>query len=220
MVKKKIIICSESLREETADSKFEEKYSYDSEAVIRLLKNNIDELGKEIVDTEPIGFGGKEKLFEDFPGFVESKFAEFRYRKDVEIYIVVIIDADTRDGRKISGKRKQLENKVKKLLSEAEFDRIKIIFAVQAIEAWILAEEKGLNAYLNTPGKVKHENNPEAIEKPKEKLKGHFQKCDRKYTPQDLRELLPKVQISELLRCKHFKEFYEHILEIVKTTSD
>lgn len=217
MVKKRIILCSESLRDLPARirSNTGEKFSYDSQAIIDLLKNNIPEIEEENVKIEPIGFGGKENFRKQVPRFTRDKFAEYRHRTDEKIYIVALMDSDTNDGNKIGGKKRQISNRVKELISQEEFTRFKMAFSVQAIEAWVLADEKSLNSILGTRGKVKHVNSPEEIEMPKEVLKGHFQKASKRYTPQVLREILPTLQVAELLRCKHFREFYEHVCHIV-----
>ncbi len=50
--------------------------------------------------------------------------------------------------QKIAGFRRQLGNQICKAIRNQEFDRVHILFAVQAIEAWILADEHKVNEYL------------------------------------------------------------------------
>ncbi len=94
------------------------------------------------------------------------------------------------------------------------------MFAVQTIEAWILADEKELNKYLGVTNKAKRESEPEKIDNPKQIVKNFFNHCGRHYNPpQDLLQLLPRLQVAELLRCKHFKEFYQCVKKIVEVSS-
>lgn len=218
MVKRKIILCSESQGLAQSQIKPPEKYSIDGEAVMGLLKNNIAALRDELVEMEAVGFNGKDQFMEKAPSFVKNKFAEFRHRsQEFEIFVIALRDADTSDGKKISGIRRKLNEKVKKLIGEQEFQRMHVTFAVQAIEAWLLADEKKLNEYLGFTNKVKRENEPEKIEKPKVVVQNLFEQCGRKYNPQELLRLLPQLRLAELLRCKYFKEFYNCVQTIAGT---
>jgi len=162
MVNRKIVICSESLRLPRVATSPDEKFSIDSEAIIGLLKNNIEALQAGSIGIEAAGFGGKDEFMKEVPFFVLSKFAEYRHRNQaIEIFIIAVRDADTSDGKKISGIRRKLADKIRKLIGAQEFNRVHIMFAVQAIEAWILADEQKLNEYLGVTNKVKHINEPE-----------------------------------------------------------
>jgi len=217
MVNRKIVICSESLRLPRVAASPDEKFSIDSEAIIGLLKNNIEALQAGSIGIEAAGFGGKDEFMKEVPFFVLSKFAEYRHRNQaIEIFIIAIRDADTSDGKKISGIRRKLTDKIRKLIGAQEFNRVHIMFAVQAIEAWILADEQKLNEYLGVTNKVKHINVPEKIEHPKQAVQNLFVQCGRKYSPQQLQDLLPQLQVSELRRCKHFNELYTCVQKIVE----
>lgn len=218
MVKRKIILCFESRGLIQSPIKPPEKYSIDGEAIIGLLKSNIAALETESLEIEAIGFNGKDAFMERVPTFVKNKFAEFRHRsQEIEVFIIALRDSDTSDGKKIAGLRQKLTNKIKKLIGEQEFQRVHIMFAVQAIEAWILSDEKELNKYLEVTNKAKRESEPEKIDNPKQIVKNFFEHCGRQYNPQELLQLLPRLQVSELSRCKHFKEFYACVQKVVET---
>lgn len=220
MVKRKIFLCSESLGLAQLPGQPPQKYSADGEAIIDLLKNNMEALREGVVEIEAIGFGGKSKFMEKVPNFVKNKFAEYRLRHDeVEIFVIALRDADTDDGKKISGIRRKLADKIKKLIQEQEFGRVHIMFAVQAIEAWILADEQKLNEYLRVTNKAKRINEPEKVDNPKLAGKNFFEQFGGEYTPQKLLDLLSRLRISELLRCKHFKEFYTCVQKIVEVSA-
>lgn len=220
MVKRKIVICSESLRLSKAPTTQNEKYSIDGEAVIGLLKTNVEALRTGLAGIEAAGFGGKDEFMSDVPYFVLSKFAEYRHRSnEFELFIIALRDSDTNDSKKISGIRRKLADKIKKLIGVQEFNRVHIMFAVQAIEAWVLADEQKLNEYLKVTNKAKHINEPEKIDNPKQVVQNFFQQCGRKYTPQELLNLFPQLRILELLRCKHFKEFYACVQKIVEASA-
>jgi hypothetical protein len=162
MVKRKIILCSESLRIAEASATSIEKYSYDG-SNIELLKNNIEALRIGEVEIEPVGFGGKDQFMNDLPLVAKNRFAEYRHRtNEVELFIIALRDSDTIDGKKIAGIRRKLVDKIKKLIREQEFGRVRIMFAVQAIEAWILADEQKLNDYLGEiyPARFAHFASP------------------------------------------------------------
>lgn len=219
MVKRKIILCSESLRLERKPPRPDEKLSVDGRAIIGLLKNHVEALRTGRVEIEAIGFGGKTKFMKDVPFFVENKFAEYRrHAGAVEIFIIALRDADTSDSKKISEIRNQLKDKIRKLISPNAFKRVHVNFAVQAIEAWVLADEKRLNEYLKVSNKVKHENAPETLKNPKPKLANYFVSClEREYNTDDLLHLLPTLHLDALLRCAHFKEFYACVENICNT---
>jgi hypothetical protein len=88
-------------------------------------------------------------------------------------------DSDTNDGKKIASIRRKLADKIKKLIQEQKSGRVHILFAVQAIEAWVLAEAQKLNEYLGVTNKVKHINEPEKIDNPKQVVQNLFQQCGR-----------------------------------------
>jgi hypothetical protein len=218
MVKRRIIFCSESLRVPTGPTKPDQQYSIDAQAIIELLKNNFPVLREDLVETEPRGFKGKDDFMKKVPTLVKNTFETFRHRlHELEIFIIALRDTDTKDGKKISAIRRKLADKIKKLISEQEFQRVHIMFAVQAIEAWVLADVQKLNEYLGVTNKAKHENEPEKIEKPKQKVQNLFMECGKQYTPQALLDLLPHLRVLELLRCKHFKELYDCVQKIVET---
>ncbi len=91
MVKRKIILCSESRGLIQLPIKPPEKYSIDGEAIIGLLKNNIAALDTESFAIEAIGFNVKDAFMEKVPNFVKNKFAEFRHRsQQVEVFIIAL----------------------------------------------------------------------------------------------------------------------------------
>lgn len=220
MVKRKIILCSESLRIVKPIAQQPEQYSYDGKAIIGLLKNEIEALRIGKVDIQPIGFEGKDQFMKELPLVVRNTFEQYRHgNSQIELFIIALRDSDTNDGKKISGFRRKLVDKIKKLISEQEFNRVHIMFAVQAIEAWILADENALNKYLGVTNKVKHINEPEKVENPKQVVQNFFQQFGRKYTPQELLNLLPQLRVSELLRCEHFNKLYTCVKEIVEASA-
>jgi hypothetical protein len=169
MVKRKIILCSESLRIVKPIAQQPEQYSYDGKAIIGLLKNEIEALRIGKIDIQAIGFEGKDKFMKELPLVVRNTFEQYRHgNSPIELFIIALRDSDTIDGKKISGFRRKLADKIKKLISEQEFNRVHIMFAVQAIEAWILAGENALNKYLGVANKLKHINEPEKVDNPKQ----------------------------------------------------
>lgn len=222
MVKRKIILCSESQKVVQSPLKPPEKYSIDGEAIVNLLKNNIAALRAGAVEIEPIGFNGKDEFMKRVPNFVKNKFAEYREKPSkldkIEVFVIALTDADTAVGQKIAGLRQKLSNQIKKLIPQAEFRRVYFMFAVQAIEAWLLADERKLNEYLGEANKIKRENDPEKIDNPKQRIESIFRECGRQYETQDRLSLLPQLRISELQRCKHFNEFYNCITTIVNAS--
>lgn len=94
MVKRKIVICSESLRLSKRRSEQDEKYSIDGEAIIDLLKKNLAILQSDQVAIEAVGFGGKDEFMREIPYFVLSKFAEYRHLSNgVELFIIALRDS-------------------------------------------------------------------------------------------------------------------------------
>jgi len=220
MVTRRIILCSESLRLSHGNVKTFEQYSIDARAVIELLKNNIESLRQGGVEIEPRGFNGKKEFMAKVPTLVRDSFEAFRHRShEVEIFFVALQDADTNDARKISGIRRSLTTKIRRMIKEQEFNRLHIMFAVQAIEAWILSDEQKLNEYLGM-AKAKHFNDPETIENPKQAVRNLFEQAGKKYTPQELLQLLPQLRFEELLRCRHFKQLYDCVREIVDGSAE
>lgn len=217
MVKRKIILCSESLRLDQQPSRPPEQYSLDAEAIIGLLKNNFEILESGEIEIEAIGFGGKAAFMKEIPKVIRNTFATYRHRvDDTQIFIVAIRDADTSDAEKISNLQERLISKIRKASNPGEFRRVKVVFAVQAIEAWLLADEQTLNNYLGEKNKAKRVNDPETIHKPKEIIHKLFQQSSKKYNAQALLDLLPRVNILTLLRCRHFKQLYDRIKSIVE----
>ncbi len=209
MVRRRITLCSESLRVGKGSISRYQKYSYDGNAVVGLLRNNIGSLKNDQVEIEAVGFGGKEELVKKIPKFVRDKLAEVHQSDPIEIFIVVLRDSDTHDNRKIYALRQKISDRIRRTIGEQDFERVRILFAVQSIEAWVLADEQKLNEYLMVTNKAKYENDPESLTNPKQIVSNLFKQCESRYTPQELLNLLPQLRVSELLRCKHFKELYE-----------
>ncbi len=210
MVKPKIIICSESRKSVKSPDRFMHKFSADGQALAGLLKNNFTVLQREEIEIEAVGFNGKTAFMRELPLFVFSKFAEYRHRNgDAKLFIIALRDADTDDAGKIAEMRRQIIDKIKKLsLKRSEIQCVHVMFAVQAIEAWLLADDQQLNDHLGVMNKIKHENNPEKIKHPKQILQSLFAQFGKEYTPRQLTGLLPQIRVTQLLRRKHFKEFY------------
>jgi hypothetical protein len=182
-----------------------------------LLKNSLVTLQSDQVGIEAVGFGGKDEFMKAVSYFVLSKFAEYRHLSNgVELFIIALRDSDTYDGKRISALRRKLVDKIKKLIGEQEFQRVHVMFAVQAIETWLLADEQKLNECLGVTNKVKHENEPEKIDNPKLVVQNLFVQYGRRYTPLQLLDLLPQLRVAELRRCKHFKEFYDCVRTIAE----
>lgn len=215
-MKRKIILCSESLKSSKPAESTLEKYSVDGEAIAGLLSNNVPALQKGEVEIKAVGFNGKTEFMREVPLFVLSKIKEYRqYKQQVQLFIITVRDSDTSESRKIATMRRQLTDKIKRLkIRKDELERVHLMFAVQAIEAWVLADAQRLNDYLGLSNKVKHENDPEMIPNPKQLVKNLFAQCGQTYMPDHLLNLLPQLRISELLRCKHFKELYECVEKI------
>ncbi|MGH7496590.1 MAG: DUF4276 family protein [bacterium] len=212
---RKIIFCSESLRDNTQPSKPAEQFSIDAEAILRLFKNNFEALRNNAIESGTIGFEGKKQFMQDLPVVVRNTFAGYRHAaQQLELFVIAVSDSDTGDEAAIENIHKSLAEEIERRISTAEFQRVKIVFAVQAIEAWILADERTLNVQLEQ-NKAKHENDPEKIDFPKQKLAGLFERCNRKYNTKVLLELLPILNITDLMRCKHFKQLYDCVDEIV-----
>jgi hypothetical protein len=117
MVKRRIILCSESLRVPTGPTKPDQQYSVDAQAIIELLKNNFPALKEDLVETEPRGFKGKDDFMKKVPILVKNTFETFRHRRhEFEIFVIALRDTDTSDGKKISAIRRKLADKIKKLI--------------------------------------------------------------------------------------------------------
>ncbi len=215
-MKHKIILCSESLKPSKPKESTLEKYSVDGEAIAGLLGNNILALKERRVEIQAVGFNGRTEFMREVPRFVLNKIKEYRYyAQPVQLFIVAVRDSDSNETKKINATRRQLLDKLKKLrLKKDEFERIHLLFAVQAVEAWLLADEQKLNEYLGVTNKAKHENDPEAIANPKQLVQNLFAQCGQTYIPNHLLNLLPELRISELLRCRHFKALYDCIENI------
>jgi len=215
-VRRKIIICSESLKSSKPTESLLEKYSVDGEAIAGLLSNNVPALRQGEIEIKAVGFNGKAEFMREVPLFVFSKIKEYRhYNQPVQLFIIALRDSDSSESRKIAGMRRQLIEKIKRRkIKKDEFERVHIMFAVQAIEAWVLADEQRLNDYLGVTNKVKHENDPEQIANPKQLVQNLFEQCGQTYEPDHLLNLLPQLRILELLRCTHFKELYQCVEKI------
>lgn len=212
---KRIILCSESLRQVNGKAKVSEQYSIDARAVIELLKNNIESLRAGKVEIEPRGFNGKDSFMKKVPILVQDTFEAFRHRsEELEMFFIALRDADTNDNRKITAIRRRLVDQIRNRITEQESDRVHVMFAVQAIEAWMLSDAQRLNEYLGITSKAKHFNDPEAIENPKQLVISLFELVRKKYTPQELLLLLPQLGIAEISRCKHFKKLYDCVSKI------
>jgi len=115
MVRRKIILCSESLRLPQSPA-VTEKFSIDCEAIIGLLKNNLKTLNTNLVEIEAVGFGGRSAFMAELPFFVMSKFAEYRHvSEELRIFILALRDSDTNNTNKVSGIRRKLADKIKKM---------------------------------------------------------------------------------------------------------
>ena len=101
MVRRKIVLCTESLRITRAVSQQPEQYSYDGRAVIRLLKNSIDSLRSGAVEIVPVGFEGKNQFMKELPLVVRNTFATYRHLHDsVEVFVIALRDSDTCEGKR------------------------------------------------------------------------------------------------------------------------
>jgi len=128
MVKRKIVLFSESLRITPTPRTSNHKFSIDGEAVAALLKKNIKALEGGQVEIEAVGFAGKNEFMEKVANAVKNKFAEFQHRRDVQVFIITLRDSDTSEGKKIAGLRRQIAEKIRKKIGKEKLKHFKKLY--------------------------------------------------------------------------------------------
>ncbi|MCL4558676.1 MAG: DUF4276 family protein [Deltaproteobacteria bacterium] len=124
---------------------------------------------------------------------------------------LVIRDADGKDPKK-------LESEMNSKITNRNYPfEVKFAFAVQELEAWLLADEKAISQVTQSRSRKTVPRVNEAIEKiarPKEKLEDILSRADVRYTDAVAREIAKAADIATLKhRCPKFKEFYQAVLD-------
>lgn len=122
---------------------------------------------------------------------------------DVSI-IVVLVDNDRQKRNK---RFKELQKICKK--SNCSYDLIAMGVAVEALEAWLLADEKALSKLTNKT--ISAQQNPEGIRRPDVVLKEITQSHSIGIPYFEvLKRIVIELNLDIVLRrCKSFKRFYE-----------
>lgn len=121
-------------------------------------------------------------------------------------HLVVLHDLDMNDENQL---RSELEHCVHNIAFEGRV----ILIPIREIEAWLLTDAKALKSVFNMPKIPKVPTNPEAIERPKEKLRDIVWKAATRRYVNTIHN--PKIaaacRISKLRLCKSFRPYPKFI---------
>jgi hypothetical protein len=146
-------------------------------------------------------YGGKQKLMENFPGYLES----FRYN-DVNKAII------TRD--KDSQCAKKLVDRINAKQKERSYPfPIKFCLIKEEIEAWLLADENAISQIVGERVTRINEN-LEDIKHPKEKLQQILSESNANFTAETLRKIVEAADLEKIeYRCPSFRRFRDSIMD-------
>jgi len=148
--------------------------------------------------------GNKVKLMQRFPGFLE----EFRHVKGGTNIdkALVIRDADNKNPG-------ELINRMQSKISNRHYPfPVKLLVAVQELEAWLLADESAVSVV--TGKKAPKIQNPEKLSDPKQRLKNVLSDAKISYTAEIARKIAARAKIEILeSRCPSFREFREAVID-------
>jgi hypothetical protein len=178
---------------------------YDKEALVEIIRKCLPSEIEIIV--RPCG--GKDRLMNKFPGFLES----FRYEKQglpVD-KALVIRDAHNKDPDELS---KKMENKIKG--RNYPFP-VKFVIIVQELEAWLLADGNAISKITQSrSGRTvtRVDENLESINNPKQRLQKILSVAQVPYTPQVARKIAQEIDLSKIkYRCPRFKGFHQAVID-------
>lgn len=171
---------------------------YDEAALKELIQKcaqgKIDVIGRQ--------WGGKVQLMGKFPkSLKEFQYSGLNFKK-----ALVICDADNKDPARLI---KTMESKISRKTYPFP---IKLLVAVQELEAWLLADENALSAV--TGKKPRIIPRPEQLNDPKEKLKKALSDAGIAYTREVARRIATGAKVETIeSRCPSFKKFREAVLD-------
>ena len=117
-------------------------------------------------------------------------------------HLVVLHDLDENNENEL---RKKLNDCVKNI----KFKGYVILIPVKELEAWLLTDSKSLKDVFHMARLPKLPNNPEAVRRPKEKLKEIIWKYTSQYYFNTIhnRKIAASCRISKLKMCKSFRPY-------------
>jgi hypothetical protein len=138
-------------------------------------------------------FKDKYRFMRDLAFRCKVKTQEYPHGGQISLHIFAIRDSD---GENIDGLKNRIIASFKdKQISEEDIRAIHIHFAVQEIEAWILADKD-------------FHSNPESVTDAKGELKKHL----KNYQASHIVDLLPAIDVSKVKsKCPHFGKFYDDV---------
>jgi len=177
---------------------------YDQEVFPELIKKIVSENSQNEVKIIARPCDGKEKLFKNFPKFLEI-FKHCNNGIPVDIAFV-IQDADCRNHDEL---KKKLLNKIRN--KQYPF-KIQIYIVIQELETWLMADEKAISKVANGK-KTKSIKKPlETICDAKEQLKKLLNVVGLQYIPTVLSNIVKEADISTIRdKCPHFQDFIKAI---------
>ncbi len=170
---------------------------------VAVLKELIQKCASSEVEVIGRPCGPKGSLMKRFPGFLE----EFRYIKQGSNVdkALVIRDADNKDPAEL------IERMQSKISGRTYPFPVKLLVAVQELEAWLLADESAISAVTGKRALIVQ--NPENLSDPKEKLKKVLSEAWISYTDEIARKIAANVKVETIeSRCPSFQEFREAVL--------
>ncbi|MEW6675853.1 MAG: DUF4276 family protein [Nitrospirota bacterium] len=179
--------------------------NYDEAALIELIKKCLS----ENIEVIPRRCGGKDRLMNKFPAYLES----FRYANQGQNVdkALVIRDADAKDPNEL------LERMKNKIAGRNYPFEVKFIPIVQELETWLLADENAISKVTGTrSGRTvsRINKNIESILDPKGRLQNILSAAGVPYTPVVAQEITRELNISTVeYRCPGFKEFRQAVID-------
>jgi len=123
-------------------------------------------------------------------------------------HIMVFHDRDRNEEKEI---RRILESKV----CRGEFPNSIIVIPVEELEAWLLSDAKAIKVVFNLRKTPKKITNCEAIESPKEYLRGLVWRIGRKryLNTTHNKKIAEQSDVAHFQRCKSYKPFDKYVRE-------
>jgi hypothetical protein len=121
-------------------------------------------------------------------------------------HLVVLHDLDMNDEN-------QLRSELEHCVQDIGFEGYVILIPIREIEAWLLGDARALKSVFNMSKMPKVPTNPEAIERPKEKLRDIVWKAASKRYVNTIHNsrIAAACRISRLLVCKSFRPYPKFI---------
>ena len=179
--------------------------NYDEVALTELIKKCLS----SDVEIIPRPCGGKDRLMNKFPGFLEL----FRYANQGGHVdkVLVIRDADNKNVAEIL---ERMESKIGGRIYPFE---VKFVIIVQALETWLLADEEAISRVTQSrSGRTVSGVNEdlESIVRPKDRLEQMLSEARVPYTDKVAEEIARESDISRIeYRCPKFGEFRQAVID-------